>query len=676
MALVRCYLLFGVLVLFIPKINAQTPVLDSIQQLIGKAPNDSIMLKHMVSYAGELTYINPSKSKILLGQAIKKSQNMGFKRIEADALYYKAIAESFEGNYQESMKLMVDATSIYQKIGYEHGVAKCYGGIGNIYYFLNNFPKAIEYFENALKIYKKNNQTIGIAGCISNLGLIYQETNQLDKALEYQKKGLELEISKGNKRGIAISHISIASLLISMEKYIDAKINAQKAISISQLLKDSSTLSDGYLRLAECYRKQGFTDSAEFFINKTIDINYKIKAYHQLAYALETQINLFDSLGKYKGALISSRELLRIKDTLLNTEKTAQIIEMQTKFDSEKKEKENQLLTEQNRRQRINLYGLAIIILLVIIIAINFYNGRRKIRNANEALTILNSELQQQKEEIQTQAEDLQRANCAIQNQKELIEFNHRKITDSIVYASVIQSAMLPPVDSLGNYFSDFFIFNKPRDIVSGDFYWLKEKTDSIVFAVADCTGHGVPGSLLSIMGISYLNEIAGLNNELKPSKVLEELRDAVKSTLGRSLSPDIRKEGIEIAFCNYNPKSMTLMFGGAKLSLWIATNGTLKEYSADKMPIGLSMREYSFNTKEISLKKGDIIYLFTDGITDQLGAESGKKFMRKNFVEFLAQISNRPLANQEVSINEMFEKWKGEHLDQTDDILIIGLKV
>lgn len=676
MALIRRYFLFGLLVLFVPKTNAQTPVLDSIQQLIDNAANDTTRLKHRVAYAGELVYVNPSKSIILLEEAIIEAQALSYTKAEADALYYKAIAESFEGNYQESLKLMVIATSIFQKIGNELGVARCYGGIGNIYYFLNNFPKAIEYFENALKIYKKNNLVIGIAACFGNLGLIYQETNQLDKALEYQKKGLELEINKGYKRGIAISYISIASLLITMERLDEAKDNALKAIKISESLKDSSTLSDSYLRLAECYRKQGMTDSAQFYINKTIEINYKIKAYHQLAYALETQTNIYDYLGKYKSALKSHRELLSIKDTLLNSEKTAQIIEVQTKFDTERKEKENQLLTEQNRRQRNTLYGSFLFIILVFSLAISIFFSRKKVRDSNKALIILNTELQQQKEEIQTQAESLDQANMAIQNQKELIEINHRKITDSIVYASVIQSAMLPAEQSFGKIFSDYFVYYKPKNVVSGDFYWLKEKANTIVFAVADCTGHGVPGSLLSIMGISYLNEIVGLNNELTPSKVLEELRNAVKSTLGHSLSPDIRKEGIEIAFCIYNPKSMTLMYSGAKLSLWICRNGAISEYSADKMPIGLSMKEKPFSTAEVTLNKNDTIYLFTDGITDQLGEESGKKYMRKNFVEFLTQISSKPLNNQKISINEMFERWKGEQHDQTDDVLVLGLKV
>lgn len=672
----RYYFTIVFLVLFISRTNAQTPVLDSIQQLISIATTDSIRLMHKVSYAGELAYVNPSKSKNLLEEAITEAQTLNYKDLEADALYYKAIAESFEGNYQESMNLMVSATSIYQKIGNESGVARCYGGIGNVYYFLNNFPKAIEYFENALKIYKKNNQEIGIAGCLGNLGLIYQETNQWDKALEYQKKGLELEIKKGNKRGVAISYISIASLLMTMENLDEAKKNAQKAIEISESLKDSSTLSDSYLRLAECYRKQGVTDSAQFYISKTIEINYKIKAYHQLAYALEAQTNIYESLGKYKSALNAHRELLSIKDTLLNSEKTAQIIEVQTKFDTESKEKENQLLSEQNRRQRITLYGLLILIILLISQALSIFYSRKKVRDSNKALIILNTELQQQKEEIQTQAESLDQANTAIQSQKELIEINHQKITDSIVYASVIQSAMLPAEQSFGKNFSEYFVYYKPKNVVSGDFYWLKEKADTIVFAVADCTGHGVPGSLLSIMGISYLNEIVGINNELTPSKTLEELRNVVKSTLGQSLSPDIRKEGIEIAFCIYNPKSMNLMYSGAKLSLWICRNGAINEYSADKMPIGLSMKEKPFSTTEVTLFKDDIIYLFTDGITDQLGQESGKKYMRKNFVEFLTQISSKPMNDQKISINEMFETWKGEHVDQTDDVLVLGLKV
>jgi len=505
--------------------------------------------------------------------------------------------------------------------------------------------------------------------------LIYQETYQFDKALEYQYKGLELEKKKDNKRGIAISHISIASIYLTMDKLFDAKKNAKEAIRISAALMDSSTLSDGYLRLAECYRKLGEMDSAQLYLSKTIDINYKIKAYHQLAYALETQTNLYDSIRNYSLALKAHRELLRIKDTLLNSEKTAQIIELQTKFDTEKKEKENQLLIEQNRVQKISLYGLLILFILGAGLALNIYNSRRKIRNANLTLITLNSELQQQKEEVQTQAENLQQANVAIQNQKELIEFNHRKITDSIAYASIIQSAMLPSEDIIGNYFSDYFVFYKPRDVVSGDFYWIKEKDDSVIIAVADCTGHGVPGSLLSIMGISYLNEIIGTNNLTQPDKVLDELRLAVKSIFKQSPN-DLRKEGVEIAMISYNPKTNKLIFSGAKISLWICRNGKTQEFPADKMSIGLSMKESAFNLTEVSLEKNDIIYLFTDGISDQIGCETGKKFLRKNLIEFLTRISPMPLSNQKIKINEMFQDWKGKRCDQTDDILVMGLKV
>lgn len=675
--MVRCKYCYIVVffALLISSAYSLTPTLDSIQVLVDNAQNETLRLKHKISYAAELAYVNPSKAKKNLDEAIHEAQLLKFRQGEADALYSKAIAEAFEGNYQKSMELMIEATGIYKKIGKESGVAKCYGGIGNIYYFLNNFPKATEYFENALKIYEKYNEETGIASCLGNLGLIYQESYQFDKALEYQYKGLELEKKKDNKRGIAISHISIASIYISMDKLVDAKKNAKEAIRISSALMDSSTLSDGYLRLAECYRKLGEMDSAQVYLNKTIDINYKIKAYHQLAYALETQTNLYDSVGNYSSALKAHRELLRIKDTLLNSEKTAQIIELQTKFDTEKKEKENQLLSEQNRMQKISLYSLLILVVLGTGLALNIYNSRRKIRNANLTLISLNSELQQQKEEVQTQAENLQQANVAIQNQKELIEFNHRKITDSIAYASIIQSAMLPSEDIIANYFSDYFVFYKPRDVVSGDFYWIKEKDDSVIIAVADCTGHGVPGSLLSIMGISYLNEIVGASNLSQPDKVLDELRLAVKSIFRQSPN-DLRKEGIEIAMISYNPKTNKLTFCGAKISLWICRNGKIQEFPADKMSIGLSMKESAFNLTEVSLEKNDIIYLFTDGISDQLGCETGKKYLRKNYIEFLTRISHLPLSNQKVSINEMLQNWKGKHFDQTDDILVIGLKV
>jgi serine phosphatase RsbU (regulator of sigma subunit) len=461
-----------------------------------------------------------------------------------------------------------------------------------------------------------------------------------------------------------------------MKRIKEAKKYALGSIRYSEKLSDSTTIADGYLRLAECFRVENKFDSAQYYLNQSIRINTKLKSYHQLAYALEIQSMLYDSVGNYKKALESNKELLQVKDSLLNSEKTSQMIEMQTKFDTERKVRENELLTEQNHNQKLTLYSLVIFIVLVLALALNIYFSRKRIRKSNQNLLLLNSELQQQKEEILTQSENLQQANDAIRQQKDLVEASHRKITDSIAYASIIQSAMLPADCLTQGFFSDSFIYYSPRDIVSGDFYWYKEKNGSLIFAVADCTGHGVPGSLLSIMGISYLNEIINTSNEIKPSIVLDELRNAVKSTFGQSASTDLRKEGIEIAFCVFNPQSKVLEYSGARLSLWISRNGNVQEYPADKLPIGLPINETPFQVTQVKLEKNDIIYLFTDGITDQLGAQTGKKYLRKNFIEFLKQISDKPLDYQKDSINEMFLNWKGSSLDQTDDILVLGLKV
>lgn len=176
-------------------------------------------------------------------------------------------------------------------------------------------------------------------------------------------------------------------------------------------------------------------------------------------------------------------------------------------------------------------------------------------------------------------------------------------------------------------------------------------------------------------MGISYLNEIIGSNHLTLPNLILDELRKSVKSIFSQSPN-DLRKEGIEMAICNYNAQTRTILFSGAKISLWVSRNGIIKEHIADKMPIGLSIKEEHYNLTEINLEKNDTIYLFTDGISDQLGGETGKKYLRKNFVNYLSQIANQPLNNQKISINEMFRDWKGKHQEQTDDILVLGLKV
>ncbi len=654
---------------------SQLSELDSLKSLIKNASSDTARIRFTIKYASELTYSDPKQSKILLEECVAESNRIGFKTAEASALFALAIPYAFEGNYQTSLKYMIESSSIYEKLDNKNGLAKCLGGQGNIYYFMSDTSKAQEYYEKALAIYKKTNNYNGMASCISNLGLICQESKDFKKALQYQLEGLKLEERSDNKRGIAISHISISSVLNKLKRYQEAKKHALLSIKVSKSIADTIATSEGLQRLADCYKYTQQYDSALFYIKENIRICEKVRDYHQLLSALEIQSALYDSIGYFHNAYNSQKRLMAVKDSILSKEKTAQLIEMQTKFDTEQKQKENEILTSKNFTQKLILWGLVIIIALALLLIMQIIRNKRKLRISHENLLVLHQEVQQHKEEIETQAESLIIANEAIIHQKDQLEHTHQKISDSIVYASFIQGAMLPSDEILSKLSSDFFVLYKPRDVVSGDFYWIKERDGNYIIAVADCTGHGVPGALLSMMGISFLNDIVANISELSASGILENLRINVKQALGQYNNNSLRKEGIEIGLIIYNPYQKKISFGGAYISLWLNRNGIMHEYKSDRMSIGISLKETPFTEVEFDTQKGDTIYMFTDGYADQLGGQSKKKFLRRNLIQELSSISNHSFKEQKEHLENLHNSWKGDKFDQIDDILVMGIK-
>jgi serine phosphatase RsbU (regulator of sigma subunit) len=256
------------------------------------------------------------------------------------------------------------------------------------------------------------------------------------------------------------------------------------------------------------------------------------------------------------------------------------------------------------------------------------------------------------------------------------IEAQKEEITSSIEYASRIQMAMLPMEEHFRNNFSDFFIFYKPRDIVSGDFYWIGEDEKSIFFTVGDCTGHGVPGAFMSTLGISTLNEIVANNRNLQANKVLNLLRNKTMKSLHQTGKEGEAADGMDIAFCILNKNKQTLQYSGAYNPLFISQNGEMKEYKANRMPIGIYYgEEILFTNYIININKGDAIYLFSDGFSDQFGGPDGSKFKKANLKKLLADIYYRPMVEQRNILETELAKWQGS-LAQIDDITIIGVRI
>lgn len=320
----------------------------------------------------------------------------------------------------------------------------------------------------------------------------------------------------------------------------------------------------------------------------------------------------------------------------------------------------------------------------------------KKIQDYVESISNMNRDLEKtvkertnevvmQKEEIEAQKEEIEAQLDLTTSQRDTISRQKDQILDSIRYAERIQSAILPPTGYLYDSFTDHFILFKPRDIVSGDYYWTTKKDDKIMIAVADCTGHGVPGAFVSMLGIASLNEIVNRSGVLHADQVLSQLRDFVIHSLHQTGSVGETQDGIEIAFCVIDPKRMILEYAGANRPIYIlrksrkpaGKNGTkLMHIRADRMPIGIYEQELiPFTNHEIPLEKGDAIYLFSDGYVDQLGGPSRKTFRSVHFRSLLMEIQDRDMNSQKQILEEHLEKWKGD-VEQIDDILVIGIKI
>ncbi|MFO7868644.1 MAG: YfiR/HmsC family protein, partial [Bacteroidales bacterium] len=266
--------------------------------------------------------------------------------------------------------------------------------------------------------------------------------------------------------------------------------------------------------------------------------------------------------------------------------------------------------------------------------------------------------------------------NIKLENQKNKIAKQHTQITDSITYAQRIQQAILPPHNIISKTISDYFILLKPRSIVSGDFYWMTETKDLLIFSAADCTGHGVPGAFMSLLGITFLQEIVHEKKITSPDAILTKLRTKIIHSINNQESKEEHKDGMDMAICTLNKQDYTISYAGAYNPLYIIKhNGELEEIKADKMPVGLSPKnDIPFTIHKRKLEMHDCLYMFSDGYVDQFGGPKNKKFMSGNFKKLLQSIHKEPMETQKKILQTTIEEWMGD-TEQIDDIVIMGLK-
>ena len=325
---------------------------------------------------------------------------------------------------------------------------------------------------------------------------------------------------------------------------------------------------------------------------------------------------------------------------------------------------------------------LLAIILFSVILKIRERSLRRekelleqRVKERTQTIEEQNNELKKQRDSLEVYSHEIENQRDEILSQRDYIYKQNWEIFQSIGYAKNIQSAVMPSTEVMQSLFKNHFVFFRPRDIVSGDFYWVTEKEDHLVVVVADCTGHGVPGAFMSMMGLSFLNEIVNVEGCIQPHRILDKLRTKILSSFKTSNSDFQADDGMDMAICVFKNGFRNLEYAGAYNPIYIIRNGELTEIRGDNMPVGRHMNQSDFTLHTIDLYEGDAIYLFSDGYIDQFGGEHNRKFMARSFKQLLISISSQPMDKQEIMLEDTLDRWQGAN-DQIDDVLVVGIRV
>jgi len=626
-----------------------------------------------------------------------------------------------QGNFQESIKKYEQAAILYSETGQKFDAARMYVRIGTASTERGEYDIALNNFQKALPIFEEIKSYEGISAVTNNMGVIYftqelydqalevhfshleksravgdkpQIANALnnigncynkiaedslqslfgenyqdsvkieptdkylklfDEALRYYEEAIEVQEEIGDRHGTSLPTMNIGIIYVSSGKPAMALEPLQRALELNAELNDKANQARIYLLLGQVYLAFDNYPTSLDYLNNALELALEtdtreitMNIYQKLSFVYQKQKKYVLALKYYKLYFASYESIFLEK-------RQEAIADMQVKYETDATEKENALLLAESELQEAKISRtrtiLAITIIAIgvfIVMMIQLIRQNNLKKKANRELALKNDLITEQKKEI----------------------------TDSIQYASRIQSAMLPPGDYVDSLMPERFIIYMPRDIVSGDYYYITEKDGRIICVAADCTGHGVPGAFMSMLGIAFLNEIIRKHTELHTDQILGELRNHVITSLHQTGKEGESQDGMDVALFILDPRSRKMEFSGANNSLLVYRNGDLIEAKADKMPIGIHTRyKEPFTRHNLDLQKGDMVYTFSDGYPDQFGGPDQKKFMIKKFKKMLHDIHMKSTEEQQKIMQQTLNDWMAE-TEQIDDILVIGVMI
>lgn len=707
--------LFFLNLLYCP-LSGQNTAVDSIEAVIAHPPNDTTLVNAWLGL-DNLIYMSDPKQDEELNKKIAEFSGKKLKTGKQKDLlaFYKSkqlisfnnlgIINMYRSDNAAAKEYFTAAIRLANELENKEKLSAAYNNLGVLYYRQGDYPRSIEYYTKGFGIMESANNYKAMAGALNNIANIYKEMGDTAKALSmyikalasgkkgdaknwqavslssmaeiYENRGkpdsaeilfqsaLKLDTEIGNRQGIASQLANLGKISLQKGDLADAKQKADSALSIFKAINDQRAAGLTLSIYGEYYLKKNDVPNAIKYNEQALDLLMSIGQIQEAEKIAWTLYTLYKTKPDYKKSL-EARELYdELHDSLQSEKNTKAVIRQEYKYEYEKQAALNDIKQKAElekrdaelkikRQVQLTLFtGL----LLTLIFSIFIYNRFKISRRQNIII-------EKQKHEVELRQ-------LEAEAQKALVEEKNREIVDSINYAKRLQQAILPPPKMIKEILPESFILYKPKAIVAGDFYWIEKKDNHILFAAADCTGHGVPGAMVSVICNNALNRSLREYGYTEPGKILDKTRDIVIQEFEKS--EDEVKDGMDISLCSI--ENNILQWAGANNPLWIFRKGEMIEYKPNKQPIGKYSNQLNFDTHKIELIKGDTIYLFTDGFADQFGGEKGKKFKAANLKNLLLSIQDKNMLSQKDIIDGVFEDWKGKY-EQVDDVCLIGVRI
>lgn len=546
--------------------------------------------------------------------------------------------------------------------------------IAQIYWKRNHFEKSAKYYLNSLELNRKLGNENGMSGIHSNLGMIYTDLGQHQKAvdhlLEVVASRRKEKDSPAGRENLFNSLLNLSTSLKQLKRYDEAVKNLEEALSYAQEINNLEKIAVFYLQLAEIHESAGNQAESKNYLAKYMTFYKQMqdKEVSKSIMAMENQKLRAEQIALEK----KLKEIELHEKTVELEEKKEEVKKYHTEVDSlsntltktqlAKKLIEKQAEQERLEQQRNNIMFGAILLIVLVIASVLYYGFRQK-KKANTVLENKNIEILRHQEQIIAQ--------------RDLLDKKNNQIMESIKYAKLIQTAMLEREIALNSYIPESFILFKPKNVVSGDFYWYTQTQSKLVIATIDCTGHGVPGAFMSMIGANILNQVVLNDRITEPHNILTWLHIGVNQALNQDHTGN--DDGMDASIYVIDKAKKTLSFSGAKNSILIIRDNILEEIEGNDLSIGGTQRQKDkkFTKKVINIEDSTYIYSFSDGYQDQFGGKYDRKFMVKRMKQLFFEIHKKDMDEQKEILDTTIEDWKKESgAKQTDDILIIGMHV